>query len=152
MAIVAAAPVSCSGAAYSGVMSAFDCLQRLSRRILVLEQLGDSEIEDFHRSVMADQDVRRLEIAVYDQVGVGVGDGLEHVEKQPDSRFDVEPVLVAIAVDVIALNVLENEIRLSGVRHSGIDQFGDIGMCQTAEDDALALESLLAGSARSARS
>ena len=54
-------------------------------------------------------------------------------------------MLIAVAVDVVAFNVLENEIGLSGVRHSGVDQFRDVRMRQTAENDALALESFLAG-------
>ena len=129
-----------------GCQSDFNCLKRLSIRVVILEQFGDSEIEDFHLSVVAYQDVRRLEIPVYDQVGVRVGNGLDHLEKQPDARFDTEPVLVAVAVDVVALYVLEDQVRLSGPRHSRIDQSGDIRMCQTAENDAFAMKSLLGAS------
>ena len=115
-------------------------------RVLVFEQLGNAKIEQFHLAVMPDQDVRGLEIPVHDQVGVGVSYRLQHVEKQPDTRFDTELAAIAVAVDVVALNVLEDEIGLSGLRYSGIDQFGDIRVRQTAENDAFALESFLAGS------
>jgi len=54
---------------------------------------------------------------VHDQVGMRVAYGAEHIEDQSDARFDTEPVLVAVAINVIALNVLENEIGLPSPRH-----------------------------------
>ena len=111
--------------------------------LLILEQLGNSKIEQLYLPVMADQNIRGLEIPVHDQVRVRVGDGQQHVEKQPDTRLDTKPVLVAVAVDVVALNVLEDEVRLSCARYPGLDQFGDIRMGQAPENVAFALESLL---------
>src|SRR5437899_711899 len=96
---------------------------------------------------MADQNVPRLEIAMHDLVRMRVSNGLQHVEEQMDALFDTEPVLIAVGVDVIAVNVLEHEIRLSGVGQPGVDQFGYMGVRQTAQNDAFASESLLAGSA-----
>jgi hypothetical protein len=117
--------------------------------VLVLEQLGNPKIEQFHLAVAANQNVRRLKVAVHNQVRVRIGDRLQDVEKQPDTGLDTQSLLIAVAVDVVALDMLENEIGLSGVRYPRIDQFGDIRVRQSAENDAFALESLFA--ARSAR-
>ena len=122
----------------------FHCLQPCSRLVAIFEQLGNPEIEQFHPTVVPDQDVRRLEVPVHNRIGVRMGDRVQHVEKQPDTRFDIEPVLIAVIVDVVALDVLENEIGLSDRRYACVEQLGDVRMGQTAEDHALPLESVLA--------
>jgi len=43
--------------------------------------------------------------------------GMQYIEEQPDTRSDIELVLVAVAINVIALNVLENKKRLAVVIH-----------------------------------
>jgi hypothetical protein len=68
----------------------------------------------------------------------------EYVEKQPDSCFYSEPMLVAEAIDAIALNVLKNEVGLSSLRYSRIDQFRDVRMNEKGKYSALTLESFLA--------
>ncbi len=49
---------------------------------------------------------------MHDEVGVRVRDGGENIEKEPDARFDAERVLVAIAIDWQAVDVLEHQVRL----------------------------------------
>src|SRR5438309_2236404 len=83
---------------------------------------------------------------MHNQTIVGVGDRFQHVEKQSDTRFDPEPVLIAVTVNVVALDVLENEIRLPSGRYPRIDQLGNVRMRQTAEYDSFALESFFAAS------
>ena len=61
----------------------------------------------------ADQDVRGLDVAVHDQVRVRVRDGGEHVEEEAQPRLDAEAVRVAVAVDRLALDVLEHEVGLA---------------------------------------
>ena len=63
-----------------------------------------------------------------DQVGVRVGDGIEHVEEQAEPRLDAERALVAVAVDGLAVDVLEHEIGLAGLRDAGVDEVGDVRM------------------------
>jgi hypothetical protein len=55
--------------------------------------------------------------------------------------------LVAIAINVLALNIFEYQIGLSCLRHAGINQFGDVGMSEACENVALAFESFLPASA-----
>jgi hypothetical protein len=40
--------------------------------------------------------------------------GPQCIEEQPNARSDIERVLVTIAVNVVALNVLEYKKRLAG--------------------------------------
>jgi hypothetical protein len=75
------------------------------------------------------------------------GDGLEHVEKQFETCLDAQPLLVAIAVDGLAVDVLEDEIGLAGWRHAGVDQVRDVRMGEPGEDVPFAPESLFAGAA-----
>jgi hypothetical protein len=43
-----------------------------------------------------------------------LGYSLQHIEEQPNALSDAKPVLVTVAVNVVALNVLENKKRLAG--------------------------------------
>ena len=48
-----------------------------------------------------------------DQVRVGMAHRRQHVKEQPHARFDPEPVRVAVAVDALAVHVLEGQVRLA---------------------------------------
>ncbi len=48
-------------------------------RFEAVELLGDAEVEQLHDAVVADENVRRLEVAVNDQVPVRVLHRLAHV-------------------------------------------------------------------------
>src|SRR5437879_6000175 len=68
--------------------------------------------------------------------------GAQRIDQQQNARADVKLVLVTIAVNVVALNVLKYKKRLPGKRHSCVNEFRDVGMCQTTQNAAFALESL----------
>ncbi len=61
---------------------------------------------------------------------MGVLDGREHVEKETQSGGDAEPPSVAIAVDVLACDVLQHEIRLAGGGDARIEQTRDVRVGQ----------------------
>ena len=109
-----------------------------------LEQLRDAEIEQLDVAVDADEHVGGLEIAVHDQVGMRVRDGREHFEKQAKAGVDIQPVLVAVAVDPLAFDVLEDEIRLPRRRNARVDRGGRCADAEAGEDVAFAPEPLLA--------
>ena len=134
-------PVTCSGAAYFGVSATPP--SRVSVDIPLSsssEQLGDAEVEQLDLAVVGHEHVRRLQVAVDDQVGVGVRDGRLHVQEQADALLDAEALVVAEAIDVLAVDVLEHQVRLTGARHPGVDQPGDVRVRQPGEDRPLALE------------
>ena len=85
------------------------------------------------------------------EIGVRVRDGRQHVEEQPHARLDVEAAVVAVAIDVLALDVLEHEIRLPAGGDAGVDQPRDVRVREAREDAAFAPEALLAVAADRAR-
>ena len=48
------------------------------------------------------------------------------VEEQAQARLDVESRAVAVAVDRLALDVLEHEVGLAGRRHAGVEELRDV--------------------------
>ena len=74
----------------------------------------------------ADENVRWLEIAMDDQVGVGVTDCREHVEDQPQPVSDAQAMGIGEGVDRLAVDVFEDEIRLAARAHAGVEQPRDI--------------------------
>ena len=81
-----------------------------------LEELGDAEVEQLHPALRRHHDVRRLQVAMDDEVRVGIGRRGEHVEKEPYAGRDVEGAVVAPVVDRLAGDVFENQVGLAGRR------------------------------------
>ncbi len=110
-------------------------------------QLRDAEVEQLHLAVDAHQDVGRLDVAVDDEVGVGVRHAVEDIEEQAQPGLDRERVLVRVAIDGQAVDQLDDQVGLAGRRDAGIHQMGDARVLQPREDRAFAAEPLLAGAA-----
>ena len=70
VAVVICSPCNCSGAAYSGVRALPPIVNAATaiRNVFTFDQLGDAEVEQLHMAVVAYEDVRRLEIAVHNQL------------------------------------------------------------------------------------
>ena len=64
-------------------MRAVEVLARLG-----IEELGDAEVEQLDGAVACHQDVRRLEVAVHDQVAMGVLHGVAELQEQLEPRLD----------------------------------------------------------------
>src|SRR6476619_305310 len=79
------------------------------------------------------------------QVGVRVGDGLEHVEKETDARLNLKTLPLAIAIDRFTVHVLENEVGLARCRDARIDEASDMRMRHLRKKSAFTTETLLAG-------
>ena len=114
------------------------------RRIFILQELGNAEVQQLHAAVGGHQHVRGLDVAVDDQVGVRVREGVEHVEQQPQPGLHAQAARVAVAVDVCAFHVFEDEVGLAGRGDAGVHQVRDVRMPQPPQDGALAAEALLA--------
>ena len=65
-------------------------------------------------AIFVDQHIRRLDIAVHDQVGVCVRHRAEHIKKERDPSLNIERALVAITIDWVALDIFKDDIRLPG--------------------------------------
>ena len=97
---------------------------------IALDQLGDAEVEELDAPLLADEDVRRLDVAMDDQTGVGVGDGIEHVEEQAQPPLDGDRGALAVPIDRLPVDVLEHEVGLAGLRDAGVDEMGDVRMAK----------------------
>src|SRR5215470_20292195 len=118
--------------------------RRLLRMSIALQQLGNAEIEQLYLIVFANKYVRRLQIAMHNPMGVRMRHRFQYIEEQSDTRLDIQPVMITVAVDMIALDEFQNEIRLSRPRHARIEQLSNMRMHQQAKNSALALETLFA--------
>ena len=141
MAVVIAPPVICSGAAYlwregAGPLGRQACC---TERLLV-QEFRDAEVEQLHAAVGRDEHIRRFEIAMDDQLGVGVSDGVQHTEEQADSRGHAERARVAVLVDRHALDMLEDQKWLPVRADPRVDQIRNVRMFQPPEDGAFPLE------------
>ena len=87
--------------------------RRIGAAARAVEQLRDAEVEELHLAVGRDEDVRRLEVAVDDEVLVRVADGVAHhlEEREPASSERLR--VVAVAVDRLAVDELHREVRQS---------------------------------------
>ena len=64
----------------------------------------------------------------------------EHVEKQAHTGLDVGGSRVAPAIDWLAFDVLDDEVRLAARGDAGVEQGGDVRVRQAAEQQRLASE------------
>ena len=78
-----------------------------------LEELGDAEVEESDLAVLSHEHVRGLDVAMDDEVRVRQRHGFRDIEKEAEAGRNVEPAVVAVAVDLLAVDVLEHEVRLS---------------------------------------
>ena len=65
------------------------------------------------------------------------------VEEQPHARLDSEPRVGGVAIDALALDVFEHQIRLAAGRDAGIDELRDVRVRAASRAPPLAHEPLL---------
>src|SRR5262249_16948006 len=107
------------------------------------EELGDAEIQQLRVPVGRQEDVLGLEVAMHDEIAMRVADGLADLEEELDARPERGSVLAKVGVERLAVDVLENEVRVTAVAHAAVDETGDPGVIEAREDRALAVETRL---------
>src|ERR1700729_2013173 len=70
-------------------------------------------------------------------------DCIRNVEEKADARTQGKLLLIAISIDMVAFDILKNQIRKTSLGHTGINEFRDVGMCETPQNAALAFEPVL---------
>ena len=93
--------------------TAFDRKRRFRVLAVAFVEFGDSEVEEFCLAVGPHQNVRRLQVAMDDVMGVRLRYSFQSIEEQPNARSDVESVLVAVSIDGFAINILQDEKGLA---------------------------------------
>src|SRR6201996_5981909 len=118
--------------------AAADRERGLEREIVAFDEFRDSEVEQLDLTVFANEHIRRLDVAMDDEVGVRGGNGVEHLEEEPKSRIDVKARFIAVLIDRLTVDVLEHEIGLACSGNTGVDEFGDVRIGEQCEDSAFA--------------
>ena len=96
------APAACSGAMYAGVPAPLDPCRP--------QEVRQSEVEQLHPPVLADEDVRRLQIPVQNPTGMGVGEPLCHLLGDPQGLVDGEGTLLDAPRQRLAPEQLHHEV------------------------------------------
>ena len=87
-----------------------------------------------HASVGGNEDVRRLDVTVNDQVRVRVTDRDEYLKKQFETRANVEAQAVTVFGDRWAFHVFQCEIRTSFRRDTRVIQACDVRVFEAREN------------------
>jgi hypothetical protein len=136
--------VSCSGAADCGVSAPVRRQQGWQgRSCFVGKQFRNAKIQKLHLPITSyHSTLEGLDIPMDDQVSVSLSYSAQHVKEKPDSRVHIKRVLVALCVDVLSLDVFKDEVGLATSHHTCIDQFSNVGTCESSKNFALSLEPL----------
>ena len=104
--------------------------------------LGDAEIEEFGGGSGRHHDVAGLQVAVDDEVLMEIMDGGADLHEQLDAFADVEPVVVAVAVQRGAFNELHDVIGRTVGGVAAVEDAGDVGVFEAGEDLAFLAEAV----------
>ena len=107
---------------------------RLTAAGIAFEQFGDAEIEQLHCAVGCNENIRRFQVPMHDQIAMCVRHRRADLQHQPYSRGDAELTRVAVIRDGLAFDEFECEIRHAIVRHAAVVQLRDVRMRQLRQD------------------
>ncbi len=74
---------------------------------------------------------------MHDELALRVGDRIEDVQKQQQTPLERQRALATVPVDGDALDVFQNQVRLSVLAHARIEEPGDVSMRQPGEQARL---------------
>ncbi len=114
--------------------------QRVASGLTLVQQFGDAEIEQLGHPGVRHQDVRRLEIAVHDEVLMSVVHRGTNRLKELEPCNDVEMLRVAIGVNRNTVDVLHDDVCGTVRKRATIQEMRDVGMIELGEDLAFDLE------------
>lgn len=116
-----------------------ECARRLGFAPIRLQR-RDTEVEQLHDACGRHQHVGGLQIAVHDEIGVRMRHRIEYRREQAQPRCERQRARGAVAVDGLALDVLEYQVRLPAAGHACIEQPRDVGMSEPREQARLAAD------------
>lgn len=105
-----------------------------------IQHAGDAEVEEFRFAVAGNQNVGRLEIAVDDELAVGVIDGIAEGEEDAKASGEGQGVLVAVLVQPESFDKLHDKVRQAVLAGAAVEQARDVGVDQRGEDLAFHAE------------
>jgi hypothetical protein len=100
----------------------------------LIEELGDAEVEQLRAAFGGDQDVGGFDVAVNDQMLMGILDSRADLLEQAEPPADVQPVLVAVTIETDSVDVFHRQVRHTVFARTPIEQAGDVGVIQVGQD------------------
>ncbi len=132
-----AVPAACSGDMYARG-AGDDALLAAARPGLVE---AEPEVHEHRAAVGGEDDVRRLDVAVDDEPGVGVGQGVGHGGRDPGRLRPGRAVVPQPPAEVGAVEVIGDDVHLPLVHADVVDRH-DAGVAQPGEPSGLLEEPL----------
>ena len=116
----------------------------LFRAVLSLDQFGYSKVQQLDFAILTHQHVRRLEVAMHNQVCVGRSHRIEDLKKKADAHGKIKLTLIAVAVDLFPIDIFEHTIGLSSRGDARVDQLGNMRVGEQREYLAFRFELVFA--------
>src|SRR5688572_4685337 len=104
------------------------------RRLTLVEQLGDAEVEKLWHLVSGDENVRWLQVAVDDKMLVRIGDGCADLSEQSQALVERQLTSAAVLIDRFAVDMLHHEIREAVAGGAAIEKPCDVWMVEPGEN------------------
>ena len=108
--------------------------------VVLVQQAGDAEIEQLGVTFPVHQDVRRLDVAMHDQLPVRMVHGIAGLCQQFHATRQRCTLRVAPGGDVIATHQLHRQPGLAGIVDAAIQQLRDVRVLQSRQHLPLAHE------------
>src|SRR6201999_1651757 len=106
-----------------------------------VQKLRDAEVQELHRAVRRDQDIRRLQVAVNDQVAVCIGNRVAHLEKQSEALLESGIDESAVVGDGASFDELHRHVGTPVIGYAAVVQPRNAGVLQPRQNLAFSLES-----------
>ncbi len=117
-------------------------LARGARDFLLVEELGDAEVQQLHAARRVDEDVVGLQVAVHHEAPVGVRDRRQHLPEEREALGNRMRARHHVIGERQALDEFHREPRLPVGADPGVVEARDVGMLELREDVALAAKAL----------
>jgi hypothetical protein len=106
----------------------------------VIQQLCDAEIQQFWDAGGGYQDIRRLQIAMNNEVLMGIVNRGANRLKELETRIDIETIRIAKEIDGHAIDVFHDKVSAAVGQGATIEQMRDIRVIELRQDLAFQLE------------
>lgn len=107
-----------------------------------VEEFADAEVEEFDDAGLVDEDVAGFEVAVDDELAVGVGDGGADVEEEAEALGGGETVVLAVVGEAEAVDVFHDDVGVAVGGVAAVEEAGDVGVLEAGEGLAFAEEAV----------
>ena len=112
------------------------------RALVVLQQLGDAEVQQHRAALRRDEHVAGFQVAVDDEVGMRELHRVHHLQQQLHALAGTELAGGAVRGDGLAFDVFQRQVGLPVVGLPGVVQPRDVRVHERTQDVALARKTL----------